>query len=121
LLYLDPFLVAKSLTLFHRSVLEQCPDNLTLDFIITPDDGSDTNQDHNFAPPSPTPVPATSSSLFGSDEQPHWLTKLLLQILGGDTSGGHVNNYANGQPTSPGRRSEDRGGGGAGQTSRTHS
>jgi hypothetical protein len=122
LLYLDPFLVAKSLTLFHRSVLEQCPDNLTLDFIITPDDGSDTNQDHNFAPPSPSPVLAASSSLFGSDEQPHWLTKLLLlQILGGDTSGGHVNNYANGQPTSPGRRSEDRGGGGAGQTSRTHS
>ena len=118
LLYLDPFLVAKSLTLFHRSVLEQCPDNLTVEFIIvTPEDSSDAN-DHGFSPPPPSVLPA-SSSLFGSDDQPHWLTKLiLLQILGGDTSSGHINNYTNGQPTSPGRRSEDRGGI---HTSRTHS
>lgn len=120
LLYLDPFLVAKSLTLFHRSVLEQCPDNLTIDFIITPEDSSDANHDHN--PLSPSPVLTSSPSLFGSDDQPHWLTKLLLlQILGGDTSSGHMNNYVNGQPASPGRPSEDRGGGGGGQTSRTHS
>ena len=120
---LDPFLVARSLRLFHRSVLEQCPDNITFEFIITPEGGSDGNQDFASSPISPSPALSSSSPLFGSDEQPHWLTKLLLvQILGTETPSRHVNNYANGQPTSPGRRSEDRGGGGGGgQTSRTHS
>lgn len=34
--------------------------------------------------------------LFGNDEQPHWLTKLvLLSILGADTSSGILNNFAN--------------------------
>lgn len=108
LLVLDPFLVARSLTLFHRSALEQAPDNLTAQYIL----GSESQ-------PNPSEIATTSvpyfASFFGSDDHPHWLTKLLLvQILGADTSSGYA---ATPQPLSPGRRSEDR----LAQTSRTHS
>ncbi|KAF7363094.1 Rho GTPase activating protein 22 [Mycena venus] len=64
---LDPHVLAHSLTLFHRAVLEQAPDNPTVAFLDSSAGGS-------------------CSPLFGSDAAPHWLTKLLLlQILGVDT------------------------------------
>ncbi|KAJ7511353.1 rho GTPase activating protein 22 [Mycena galericulata] len=74
LLALDPYVVARSLTLFHRAVLEQAPDNPTAAFVDPAAGGA-------------------CSPLFGSEAAPHWLTKLLLvQILGADTSSGMAHN-----------------------------
>ena len=115
LFLLDPYLIAHSLTLYHRSVLEQCPDNLTTEFITGQEDFNPNEGNEHTSTPS-----SSSNALFGSEDKPHWLTKLLLlQILGTDTSSGHnpSNSIAN-QLSSPGRRSEDRNGN---QTSRTHS
>ncbi|KAH9485798.1 Rho GTPase-activating protein 21 [Psilocybe cubensis] len=114
LLRLDPYLVARSLALFHRSVLDMCPDNITVEFITgTPTRSEDENDNASSSSES-------FASLFGSDDHPHWLTKMvLLQILGTDNSSGH--SYASQIPahlSSPARRSEDRGNT---QTSRTHS
>ncbi|KAJ7464127.1 rho GTPase activating protein 22 [Mycena latifolia] len=93
LLALDPQVIARSLSLFHRAVLEQAPDNPTAEFV---DPGAG----------------GASAPLFGSDAAPHWLTKLLLvQILGADTSAGAVHGGAapGGEPQQPAT------------TSRTHS
>jgi hypothetical protein len=113
LFLLDPHLIAHSLTLYHRSVLDQCPEHLTTEFITGHEDlNSNDENEHSSTPPS--------NPLFGSEDRPHWLTKLLLlQILGAETSSAHnpLNPLSN-QLSSPGRRSEDRVGG---QTSRTHS
>ncbi|KAG6850889.1 hypothetical protein C0991_009945, partial [Blastosporella zonata] len=61
----------------------------------------------------------TATELFGTDDNPHWLTKLLLlQILGADTSTGIAHQGQSQTPpqeqqqqqqalTSPGRKSED--------------
>jgi hypothetical protein len=108
LFLLDPYLIAHSLTLYHRSVLDQCPENLTTEFITGREDSNEENEY------------ISSNSLFGSEDRPHWLTKLLLlQILGTETSGGHnPNSPVVNQLSSPVRRSEDRVGS---QTSRTHS
>ncbi|PFH48907.1 hypothetical protein AMATHDRAFT_5377 [Amanita thiersii Skay4041] len=128
LLAIDPHILAHSLTLYHRTVLEHVPDNITAASVI---------------PPAVDPVSHEAEfdshmmrPLYGTDDQPHWLTKLLLlQILGNDTSTGQVAaavaaNVNMGYLASPARRSEDRsgaagpGGGGqaqAQQTSRTHS
>ncbi|KAF8161574.1 hypothetical protein B0H34DRAFT_701542 [Crassisporium funariophilum] len=110
LFLLDPFLIARTLTYFHRSVLDQCPENITAEFIVGQEASSD--EQDPACPPS-------SNALFGSDDRPHWLTKLLLlQILGADTSSGHNHsNSVTNQLSSPGRRSEEN----RGQTSRTHS
>ncbi|KAF8805136.1 hypothetical protein BYT27DRAFT_7105396 [Phlegmacium glaucopus] len=108
LFLLDPYLIAHSLTLYHRFVLDQCPENLTAEFITSQEENEENEHDST----------SSSNPLFGSEDKPHWLTKLLLlQILGADTSAGHnpSNSFAN--PSSPIRRSEDRNG----QTSRTHS
>lgn len=106
LLLLDPSLIAHSLILFHRSVLEKTPENLTASFVM----GSESSAQDTWS----------FGLLFGSADQPHWLTKLLLiQILGADTSTGTF------QPppplASPGRKSEDRNASTPQQTSRTHS
>lgn len=112
LLLLDPHLIAHSLVLFHRSLLDQTPENMTASFVLGSDvqgyEGNDTSSP-SFSP------------LFGTEDQPHWLTKLLLmQILGADTSSGHAHNSPQyPQQQSPGRRSEDNRG--PQQTSRTHS
>lgn len=117
LLNLDPFLIARSLTFFHRWVLEQCPTNISAEFILGTDATPSTyTEDDHF--PDPT---LQLASLLGSEEQPHWLTKLLLlQILGADSSNTypHYANAQNAHMVSPTRRSEDRG---PPQTSRTHS
>lgn len=67
LLALDPHVVARSLTFFHRAVLEQAPDNLTAAFVD----------------PSASDV---CGPLFGSDASPHWLTKLLLVQIFADAN-----------------------------------
>ena len=116
LFHLDPHLIAKSLMLFHRSVLEQCPDNITAEFVMGSETLSSEEQEKALASTSFS----ASLHLFGSDDCPHWLTKLLLlQILGSDTSSGqhYPSSPGNQQIASPGRKSEDRGP----QTSRTHS
>ncbi|KAF8058629.1 rho GTPase activating protein 22 [Lyophyllum atratum] len=116
LLLLDPHLIAHGLILFHRSVLDETPENITASFVFGPE---------NLASAS-APSDTSSAPLFGTEDQPHWLTKLLLlQILGADTSTGtaHQNSGSPSPPhqqlTSPGRRSEENRG--TPQTSRTHS
>ena len=142
LFMLDPYLIAHSLTLYHRSVLEQCPENLTSEFITGREEFlNSSNEENNNGFITVSASSTSSNSLFGSEDRPHWLTKLLLlQILGSETttttttntttnSGGHnhpcsPNNNNNShhhqqqQLSSPVRRSEDRNGS---QTSRTHS
>ncbi|KAJ7122281.1 hypothetical protein C8R44DRAFT_164401 [Mycena epipterygia] len=94
---LDPRVIARSLTLFHRAVLEQAPDNPTAAFVDPAAAGA-------------------CAPLFGSDAAPHWLTKLLLvQILGADTSAGAVHNHN--QATSGGEQQQQQ----SATTSRTHS
>ena len=113
LFLLDPYLIAHSLTLYHRSVLDQCPENLTTEFITGQED-LNPNENENCSSPS-----SFSNPLFGSEDRPHWLTKLLLlQILGAETSSGHNPASPTANQLSSPRRSEDRIGG---QTSRTHS
>jgi len=80
LLASDPHVIAQSLTLYHRTVLEHAPDNVTAASLLSPGDSGESE----FDVPSLRP-------LFGTEEQPHWLTKLvLLQVLGSDTSTGLV-------------------------------
>ncbi len=43
LLSLDPYLVARSLTLFHRAVLDQCPTNIAAEFILGVGAGASTS------------------------------------------------------------------------------
>ena len=116
LFLLDPYLIAHSLTLYHRSVLDQCPENLTTEFITGREEFNSNEENEYIAIPSSS----SSNSLFGSEDKPHWLTKLLLvQILGTETSCGYNPSSPIMNPLpSPARRSEDRNGG---QTSRTHS
>ncbi|KAF9231969.1 hypothetical protein BU15DRAFT_90776 [Melanogaster broomeanus] len=100
---LDPHMIALSLQIFHRRTFQSLPVNLTTDYVL----GNDT--------PSPSSPGGSSDAIrgdllqpvrfFGSDDHPHWLTRLLLmQILSSDsssTSGTHQERSA--------------------QTSRTHS
>lgn len=112
LFLLDPYLIAHSLTLYHRSVLDQCPENLTAEFITSQEDFNPNEENEHGSTSSSNP-------LFGSEDRPHWLTKLLLlQVLGADASAGQNPSNPFASPSSPIRRSEDRSGS---QTSRTHS
>ena len=108
LFLLDPQLVARSLCLFHRGVFEQTPENLTADFVINSDNAP------SMIPDSDEPIfPTSFIHLFGTEEQPHWLTRLLLlQILGTDTFTGHIPHFS-----SPASVIDDRNI----HTSRTHS
>ncbi|KAJ7259136.1 hypothetical protein B0H12DRAFT_1014571 [Mycena haematopus] len=97
LLALDPHVLARSLTLFHRAVLEQAPDNPTAAFVI-----------------DPAAEGSSCTPLFGSDAAPHWLTKLILvQILGADTGSGAVHGgeqqHQNGTSQGPSSRTHSRG------------
>ena len=106
LLSLDPYLIAQSLGLFHRTALQNIPENLTAEYLLGPEAPS----------PPDSAAPGFPSALFGSDKSPHWLTKvLLMQILGVDTSTGSLTSP---QMLSAGRTSEDRT---TQTTSRTHS
>lgn len=85
---LDPHLVARSLMLFHRSMMDKMPDDLTAEFVIVTDEP---------LPSEDSPTATAFASLLGTDDQPHWLTKLvLLQVLGADTSGGNAQSHAGG-------------------------
>jgi GTPase-activating protein BEM2 len=86
LLSLDARLIARSLCLFHRSILELTPENLTADLVIGTGRNAPTDDGHEH-------TTSSFKALFGSEEHPHWLTKLLLiQILSADTSASHVPN-----------------------------
>ncbi|KAG1740823.1 uncharacterized protein EDB91DRAFT_1053018 [Suillus paluster] len=81
---LDPTAVAHSLRVFHRRILQQLPDNLTADHILKADSDPDASPDSGAGAPAGS---SPSAALFGSDDRPHWLTRLLLmQILGADSS-----------------------------------
>ncbi|EEB90456.1 hypothetical protein MPER_11335, partial [Moniliophthora perniciosa FA553] len=118
LLSIDPQIIAHSLSRFHCSVLHKVPDNLTAEFVLGSlmDSGEASGTSH-----SQSTAPPAFAALFGSDDRPHWLTKLvLMQVLVNDTStstSSYPISNPNPQVASPGRRSEDRGA----QTSRTHS
>ncbi|KAF8994802.1 hypothetical protein BDQ17DRAFT_1366382 [Cyathus striatus] len=72
--------LSRILTLYHRSILDQTPDNITAEF-VTGNEPCGGNDDEDIPQ-------STFAPLFGNEDQPHWLTKLLLlQILGADTSG----------------------------------
>lgn len=114
LLVLDPYLIASSLGLFHRTALREVPENLTAEYIFSSEGTSgnkNLNQPNDTSPPTSFPA-----ALFGSDKSPHWLTKILLmQILGVDTSTGSLTSP---QFSTPGRKSEEKP---IQSTSRTHS
>ncbi|KAG9312280.1 rho GTPase activating protein 22 [Chiua virens] len=82
---LDIQLIATSLQTFHRNVFQELPGNLTVDYVLGPDSpppGASEDVDE-----AQTESTTRSATFFGSDEHPHWLTKLLLmQILGSDSS-----------------------------------
>lgn len=118
LLQIDPHLLSQSLSLYHRSLLEQSSPNLTAGHLLplSDDHPSTTLDGRDLAP-----------SFFGTDDHPHWLTKLiLLQIFEGSAAAAAgPTSQAHHMPSPGGRRSEDRLGGGGQQpqssTSRTHS
>ncbi|KAG2142278.1 uncharacterized protein EDB93DRAFT_1088823 [Suillus bovinus] len=81
---LDPTTVAHSLRVFHQRILQQLPDNLTADHILKADSDPIASPDSGDCAPAGS---SPSAALFGSDDRPHWLTRLLLmQILGADSS-----------------------------------
>ncbi|KAG2153395.1 hypothetical protein DEU56DRAFT_727081 [Suillus clintonianus] len=81
---LDPTSVAHSLRIFHRRILQQLPDNLTSDHILKADSDPGASPDQGAGA---TTGSSPSAALFGSEDRPHWLTRLLLmQILGADPS-----------------------------------
>lgn len=117
LLMLDPHFVARSLTLYHRSVVDHVPDELTSEYLLPSGESGSSGEG------SAGEVTEELDPVFGSDEKPHWLTKLiLLQILGADTSSSSHHHHT---LQSPARKSEDHSGPGANvqpqQSSRTHS
>ena len=80
---LDPHLIALSLQTFHRRAFQELPDNLTVDHVLGADAPADAPEDVDET----QTVSPHSTKFFGSDDHPHWLTKLLLaQILGSDSS-----------------------------------
>ncbi len=121
LLQLDPHLIARSLSLFHRSILEKYPEKVSVEFVIASPGHVQNQQDQQRQESSSKEEALTH--FYGSEDRPHWLTKLLLlQILGTESSG-HHRTQSSGLVTSSslaGVGPEDRHSSGA-QTSRTHS
>lgn len=119
-LSLDPHLMAKSLTLFHRSVLELCPENIFASFLIA---GQAQAQDSDDIRQPDSQSKDVSDFLFGNDDRPHWLTKLLLlQILGAESATHHPSPAGGiNSPSSPAGRADDHHQASPQhQTSRTH-
>lgn len=119
LLNLDAQLVARSLYVFHQQELQHVPENVTAEcwFEVESEEPSPEAASHSAVPGSGAaqmPPPATLKLFFGSEEHPHWLTKIvLLQILISDSAGRPANGTS-----SLGYGAEDRL---SSQTSRTHS
>ncbi|KAK1224297.1 rho GTPase-activating protein [Marasmius sp. AFHP31] len=109
LLSIDPKVLARSLSLFHSNVLHQTPENLTADFLMS------SPQSTKGASPQ---TPQAFSALFGSDDYPHWLTKLvLMQVLVTESPySTFPSNNSIGALSSPGTRPDER----SSQTSKTH-
>ncbi|KAI9061367.1 hypothetical protein FKP32DRAFT_1594529 [Trametes sanguinea] len=82
LLSLDPALIARSLFVAQQASLQKVPDNFTADYVLgpAPREAGTPPQTH------PTLLPFT-----GSDDRPHWLTRLvLIQVLVPEPAGsGH--------------------------------
>jgi hypothetical protein len=112
-LMLDPYFVAKSLTLFHRSVVDSVPEMLTAEHLLLSSLGDEGSMEGSGAA-----AVAELDAVFGNEEKPHWLTKLiLLQILSADARShspshqqqqhGAAHNAAYNLPSTPSRRSTD--------------
>jgi GTPase-activating protein BEM2 len=72
---LDPNVVARSLAIFHRSVMAELPRHLTVELVL----GSRSSTSTSCAWPL--------KALLGSPAEPHWLTRfILLQLLGPSSS-----------------------------------
>ncbi|KAF9222356.1 hypothetical protein BS17DRAFT_838369 [Gyrodon lividus] len=100
---LDPNMIALSLQIFHRGTFQSLPDNLTANYVLGTDTPSPSSPGQSSDEVHEEPL--QSVRFFGSDDYPHWLTRLLLmQILGSDSS-------------STGGTQQER----HAQTSRTHS
>ncbi|KAI0352013.1 hypothetical protein OH77DRAFT_829733 [Trametes cingulata] len=73
LLSLDPALIARSLHVSQQEALQKVPDNFTADYVLglgPRDSGSPTSTHQALQP------------FTGSDDRPHWLTRLvLIQVL----------------------------------------
>ncbi|KAL1659369.1 rho GTPase activating protein 22 [Schizophyllum commune] len=93
LLALDPALLARSLTVFHGSALSGASGELTAGVILGEDGeeepaGSQASSSPTARSPKASPMSETKL-MFGSDDAPHWLTKLvLLQVLSADAGSG---------------------------------
>lgn len=91
---LDTQLLAHSLSVFNRSLLVNVPDNFTADLCLS----SDTAEAEGASGASG----AASSALapfLGSDDQPHWLTRMILiQILVPESSSGTMSSSPIGYP-----------------------
>ncbi|KIK93915.1 hypothetical protein PAXRUDRAFT_485676 [Paxillus rubicundulus Ve08.2h10] len=82
---LEPHMIALSLQIFHRRTFQTMPDNLTADYVLGTDTFSTTSSGECSIDVHGEPL--QSVRFFGSNDQPHWLTRLLLmQILGSDSS-----------------------------------
>lgn len=80
---LDPSDIAHSLGVFHQRILQKLPVDLRADHILKTDGSSGASPDLGARGSSPS----AALLLFGSEDRPHWLTRLLLmQILGADSS-----------------------------------
>ncbi|PIL33764.1 transporter [Ganoderma sinense ZZ0214-1] len=85
LLNLDPALVARSLFLRQRPALQKILGNFAADYVLSV--GSQE-------PGDPSPL----RPFLGSDEQPHWLTRIvLIQVLVPEPAGAASSNHVNGQ------------------------
>ncbi|KAI1790396.1 hypothetical protein LXA43DRAFT_891223 [Ganoderma leucocontextum] len=91
LLNIDPTLIARSLFVYERPALQKVPTNFTADYVLSV--GSRE--------------PGESPSLrpfLGSDEQPHWLTRIvLIQVLVPEPAGAASSNDVNGRNSAASR------------------
>ncbi|KZT72385.1 hypothetical protein DAEQUDRAFT_664500 [Daedalea quercina L-15889] len=79
---LDSQLLARSLSVFNRSLLMHVPDNFTSGLCLGPDAAETEGAEHSG------PLSSALAPFLGSDDQPHWLTRLILiQILVPEPSG----------------------------------
>ena len=87
---LDTQIIARSLYIYHMRALQQVPHNVTVSACLKSEQPDNQDADPTTTEPSPS---SPLTPFIGTDEQPHWLTKLiLLQILISDS------------PTFPSRR-----------------
>jgi GTPase-activating protein BEM2 len=108
-LMLDPHLIFTSLNAFHRSKLSEATRLFTLDTALAADGVSKSHPGVTATEGNDATSVAKSIAMFlGSDDRPHWLTKLVIeQVLGTE---GSVHSLR--APSGEGGRSS--------QTSRTH-